>query len=448
MLLLSEKSRTACSLREQGGVVCALSGGPDSVALLLELKRLHDEGGIGPLYAAHFEHGIRGEASREDMAFCRTLCLKLQVPLFVESEDVPAFARSAGLSLETAARQRRYGFLRRIRSALGADAIALGHHQDDQAETVLLHLIRGSGLKGLTGMAPRSADLVRPLLFVSREEILAYLAERGQPYRQDSTNALLDHSRNRLRHQGMGALVEINPRAAEHIARCADRLRAEDEYLDSLARQALLDARGSRKALSALPPVLRDRAAVLLIRGVTEDYTEADVARLSTLFALPSGRQVPLRGGLVARADGDRLILGPPPKNACFQAGIAPGQTVETPFGRYRAAWAQKAGFPCPDTEAYLDGDRLQGALTLRQPRPGDRFTPLGMEGSKLLSDYFIDRKMSRDARQRPVLLDEAGPVFIPGGTVAERVKISDQTQRILHIIYEKGDESHGELGC
>ena len=447
MTLLTEKTLTACRLREREAVVCAFSGGPDSTALLLELQRLRGEGRIGPLCAAHFEHGIRGAEAQEDLAFCRGLCLKLGVPLFSESADVPAYAKAQGLSVETAARQLRYAFLRRLKGALHADVVALGHHRDDQAETVLLHLLRGSGMTGLTGMAPRSGDLARPLLSVGRDEVLSYLAERDQPYRVDSTNLSLDHSRSRLRQKGMAALKAVNARAAEHIARCADRLRAEDEFLDGLAREAMAKAGGSRKALAALPPVLRDRAALILIREATDDFTEADVVRLTDLFSLPSGRTATLRGGLIARADGDRLTIGPAAADAPFEADLPVGEALVTPWGTYRAEWVEKAPIPCPLHEAYLDADRLQGPLTLRQARPGDRFTPLGMDGSKLLSDWYTDRKMSRDDRLRPLVFDREGPVFLPGGAIAARVRIQEGTTRILHIILEKGDNDHEELG-
>jgi len=447
MHLLTERTLAACRLREQAGVICAFSGGPDSTALLLELRRLRDAGRIGPLFAAHFEHGIRGQEAREDLAFCRAQCLELGVPLFSESADVPAFAAQAGLSLETAARQLRYAFLRRLRAALGADCIALGHHRDDQAETVLLHLLRGSGVRGLAGMAYRSEDLVRPLLGTGRDKILAYLAEREQPYRLDSTNLLPDAGRNRLRQEVMGSLTAINPRASDHIAALADRLRAEDAFLDDLARAAMKEAHGSRKALAALPPVLRDRAAMLLLRQVTEDYTAADVARMVRLFFLPSGRRATLRGRLIARADGDRLLFGEEAEEVPFSAVLPLGEPLATPWGVYRAERAAEARIPCPDHEAFLDGDRVTGILQLRQARRGERFTPLGMEGSKLLSDYFIDRKMNRGARRTPLVADEAGVVFIPGGTVADRVKIDKKTRNILHIIFEKGEASHEELG-
>ncbi len=447
MLLVTERTLDACHLTGREGVVCAFSGGPDSTALLLELSRLRDEGGIGPLYAAHYEHGIRGQESRDDLDFCRRMCLDLDVPLFSESGDVPAYAAENGLSLESAARQLRYGFLRRLRAALGAEVIALGHHRDDQAETVLLHLVRGSGMTGLTGMDYRSGDLIRPLLGVSRADILQYLNERKQPYRLDSTNLSLEQSRNRLRQEAMGALAAINPRAAEHIAACADRLRAEDEFLDGLAQRVMGEAQGSRKALSKLPPVLQRRAALRLLRRVTEDFTEADVERVTDLFSQPSGRTATLRGSLLARADGDRLTIGPAEGEEAFSAELPMGTPVATPWGVYRAEWVQTARIPCPSHEAYLDGDRLMGRLTLRQAQAGDRFTPLGMAGRKLLSDYYIDRKMGHDARRTPLVTDEMGPVFIPGGTAADRVKIDQDTRRIIHIIFVKGEESHEKVG-
>ena len=379
----------------------------DSTALLLELVRLRDQGRIGPLYAAHFEHGIRGRESRDDLDFSRDLCLRLGVPLFSESADVPGYAAGEGLSLETAARQLRYGFLRRLKAALGADCIALGHHRDDQAETVLLHLVRGSGMTGLS-------DLVRPLLGVGRADILAYLAERDQPWRLDRTNLSPDQTRSRLRQQVMGPLSAINPRVVEHIAACADRLRSEDEFLDGLAQKALEEARGSRKALTALPPVLQKRAALLLLREVTDDFTEADVSRLTDLFSLPSGRTAPLRGHLLARADGDRLTIGPVEAEEDFFAELTVGQPAVTPWGVYEAQWVQEAPIPCPAREAYVDG---------------------------------VDRKMGHDARRTPIVLDGEGPVFIPGGTVADRVKIGQNTERVIHIIFTKGEESHEELG-
>ncbi len=447
MLLLSERTLRACRLNGREAVVCAFSGGPDPTALLLEWKRLRDEGTVGPLYAAHFEHGIRGEEARADRDFCRKLCLDLGVPLFSEGADVPAYAKAEGLSLETAARQLRYAFLRRLKTALGAEVIALGHHRDDQAETVLLHLVRGSGRKGPTGMAFRSGDLVRPLLDVGKDDILVFLAERDQPYRLDSTNALTDAARNRLRQGGMEALKAVNPRAAEHIAACADRLRAEDEFLDDLARQALTEAHGSRSALAKLPSVLRNRAALLLLRSITDDFTEADVDRLVEVFSQPSGRTASLRGNLIARAEGDRLSIGPATAAEAFAAELTPGRLVTTPWGVYEARWAPKAAIPCPADEAYLDGDRIVGGLTLRQARVGERFVPLGMAGSKLLSDYYTDRKLYGKARQTPLVCDGEGPLFVPGGTVADRAKITEGTKHILHIIFTKGEERHEEMG-
>lgn len=178
-----------CGLHKNSAVLAAFSGGADSTALVLELARLSRQGELGAVYAAHYHHGIRGGEAERDLAFCRALCQRLGIPFLFERGDVPAAAREKGISVESAARELRYGFLRRAAARTGAEAVALGHHREDQAETVLMHLIRGSGLRGLGGMAPQSGLYVRPLLEAGKEDILAYLAERGESFCTDSTNA-------------------------------------------------------------------------------------------------------------------------------------------------------------------------------------------------------------------------------------------------------------------
>ena len=191
-----------------GRVLVALSGGADSVALL----RLFMEAGV-EVSAAHFEHGIRGEASVADMEFCRELCARLRVPFLCERADVPA-ARLPGEGLEAAARRLRYAFLRRAKEAAGASCIATAHHAGDQAETVLMHLLRGAGPTGAAGMREREGDLWRPLLRVKKQDLVSYLRERGQSWREDATNAIADTPRNALRLDILPRLEAIYPGAA------------------------------------------------------------------------------------------------------------------------------------------------------------------------------------------------------------------------------------------
>lgn len=214
-------------------VIAGVSGGADSVALLCCLHALAPALGYG-LYAAHLHHGIRGAAADEDLAFVAELCQRLEVPLYQERLDVPAMAK--GGSLETAARDARYGFFQRALTAFSGDYVALAHHQQDQGETLLMHLFRGSGLKGLCGMAPRRGPYIRPLLGLRRQELEAYLRSLGQPWRTDATNLLPDGgTRNRIRLVLLPYVAQyINPEVDQALARTAASLAQDEAYLLSL----------------------------------------------------------------------------------------------------------------------------------------------------------------------------------------------------------------------
>ena len=211
-------------------VLAALSGGADSVALLILLCRARDAGMLG-VSAAHFEHGIRGEESERDLAFCQKLCERMGVPLSIGRADVPEIARRTGRGTETCAREMRYDFLNEIARVMGADLIALAHHADDQAETVLMHLLRGTGPEGVSCMRRISGNLYRPLIGVRKAEIIRFLEESGQPWREDRTNRLTDNPRNALRIQAIPELERAYPGAVRAIARYAEAAQIEDGYM-------------------------------------------------------------------------------------------------------------------------------------------------------------------------------------------------------------------------
>ncbi|MBR0025562.1 MAG: tRNA lysidine(34) synthetase TilS, partial [Clostridia bacterium] len=261
-------------------VLIGLSGGADSVALLRVLLDLSEELSL-KITAAHFHHGIRGEEADGDEAFAKELCGKWNVPCYAERADIPALAKEQKMPLEQAAREARYAFLRRIKAECGASVIAVAHHLQDQAESVLMHLIRGSGLTGLCGMRPKSGDIIRPLLCVEKSELLAYLKERGIPFRTDSTNLEANTTRNRLRLDVMPYLKEhLNPKADAAIASTAEILQQEEDLLMSLAKDALARARRGdgylRKALLDEPLPLRMRALRLML---TEHGIRFDIER-------------------------------------------------------------------------------------------------------------------------------------------------------------------------
>lgn len=436
--LIGEEALQACSLGARSRVLVAFSGGADSTALLLELVRLQQANRIGQVAAAHYHHGIRGQEAEEDLSFCRELCDGLQVTFFFEHGDVPAYAEARGLSLESAARVCRYDFLRCKAGEWGAETIATGHHREDQAETVLLHLIRGSGMSGLCGMTYRNQDVVRPLLEVSREEILAYLHALHQPYRTDSTNLEDDADRNRIRHRVLEEMKRINPQAAGHIARTASLLQQEDAYLESLAEEAEKRCQGSRSALLQEPLVLQKRVLRRFLRQHTENYTGEDIARLQGLLESQSGREATLAGGLLFRAEGDRLIRVEEQKPYCLPLTF--DQPAITPYGVIAIEKVEKAHIPCGRNEAYVDGDKVQGALQVRPFKPGEGFTPFGMAGHKLFSDYFTDKKVPLSLRQSPIVFDEQGAVYAAGYTIDHRVRLGESTRGIYHIQYIRED--------
>jgi tRNA(Ile)-lysidine synthase len=306
-----------------GGVlVVGLSGGADSVALLDALTTLAGPREIQVL-AAHLDHGLRTD-SAEDAAFCHALCKRLGVPLRSERADVRSRARRERGGLEQAARRERYAFLNRVRRETGAAAIAVAHTRDDQAETLLLRLLRGAGATGLGGMRPRAGRILRPLLEVSREEVLAHLADRGLSWREDSTNADLTHLRNRVRHELLPYLeARFNPALRRVLARTAGLLADEDAHLKEEA-EALL-ARGARTAgdtvildraaLGQAPPAVARVAIRQALRrtGGLGRVGAIHVERILTLARSrsPSGRRLPLPGGREVRYRLDELHLGP-----------------------------------------------------------------------------------------------------------------------------------------
>ena len=435
MFVWTDSTWKKCGVSETDGVLVALSGGADSAALLLGLYELQKNGRIARLCAAHLHHGIRGEQADADEAFSRGLCASLDVPFFSKKVDIPAIAASEGVSVELAARNIRYAFLREMKDAQGLSVIALGHHRDDQAETLLLHLLRGSGTDGLSGMRVRSGDLIRPLLETGRDEILAFLQACGQPYCTDATNFLTDATRNRIRLNVIPVLETINPAAKRALARTAALVAEDADWLNALADRALSECGTDREKLSALDRPVRLRVLKRLLPYT--DYTHDDLLRLDALLKGQTGNTVTLKYGVVAWLDAKNLRMDRPEQTA-FRIPLPEEGTVRLPHGTLTVARADRAAILCGGCDAYLDADRLCGAVTARSPRDGDRFTPLGMHGSKLLSDFFTDRKVPRYERYVPILCDEAGVVCVAGFTVDERVRVTAQTVHILHYHYEE----------
>ena len=435
MLLWTDSTWTACGVSERDGVLVALSGGADSVALLLELHKLQKNGRILRVEAAHLNHAIRGTAADADEAFVAALCGRLGIPLHAERVDVPQIAKDSGVSLELAARNARYAFLERVRSKQGLDYIATGHHRDDQAETVLLHLLRGSGTDGLSGMRLRSGRLIRPLLNTDKAEILAYLNECGQSYCTDATNFEPDASRNRIRLAVMPILETVNPAVKKALSHAAMHIAEDSDFLNALAAEAEKTCGTNRKALLSLPYPIRIRVLRNLLPYT--DFTASDLDRLDTLLSGQTGDVATLKNGVTAWLDATDLRIGREEIEP-YSTPVPGTGSEKLPKGTLFVERVDKAEIPCGRFDAYVDADRLCGDVIARNPKQGDRFTPLGMKGSKLLSDYLTDRKVPRFQRDIPILCDEIGIVWVAGHTVDERMRVTADSKHILHYHYEE----------
>lgn len=372
-------------------VICAVSGGADSVAMLFALYLLREKLGI-TLEAAHFNHNLRGEESLRDETFVRELCARYEIPLHVASGEI----RSGKKGLEAAARDARYAFLESL-----PGKIATAHTADDNAETILMHLVRGTGLKGLGGIAPQRGKLIRPMLGITRREVEDFLAEWHLPHVEDSTNETDAFLRNRLRHHVMPLLAAENPRIAENLSQMALRLR-EDEAC--LSRQSHYETLPEVETLRTLPSAVRSRMLERFLKenGVREPE-DVHIAQAEALvFSDSPSASAAFPGGVTLSRQYGHLTANPtgeaftPVTLTCPGSAEAAGIRITCePAGEL--AQSENLLTVCPS-----------GKISIRPRQTGDKIRLSG--GSKSLKKLFIDRKIPAADRERiPVVCDETG---------------------------------------
>jgi tRNA(Ile)-lysidine synthase len=416
-------------------VLVALSGGADSVALLL---MLHDAG--YRLGAAHCNFHLRGEESLRDEAFCRTLCRRLQVPLLVKHFDTTAEAAAHGESIEMAARRLRYAWFEACCEEEGYDVIAVAHHRNDNVETFLLNLTRGTGIHGLTGMRPQRGRIVRPLLDTDRAEILRYLEERGQDFVVDSTNSDTRYKRNYIRHQLMPALRRINPSIDKTLTTVMHRLAAVEEVYHLGVERALHElllpvAHGYRLALSAV-----SHRAVVDALGERFGWTEDMVAHLWQWQRLSERAVFESDDYLAVVRRGWLEVTQRPPR---FAPVVLPSEgRVALPDGRVvtlrRCARAALSAIPRERHRVALDADALHGPLVYRAPLSGERLAPYGMRGTKAITDYLSDRGYTAPQRLwARVIADTDGVLWLAGERPDRRGILTDATQQVVVVEWE-----------
>ena len=468
-------------------LVVAVSGGPDSSALLYCLHRLRERHGLR-LHLAHLDHNFRGEEAAEDAGFVRSLALELGLPATVEKRDPLGHPDRAGVwsnsSFEQAARETRYAFLAEVARDVGAAAVAVGHTADDLAETVLLHILRGAGIHGLRGMTEMSAwpwpeqepnlRLFRPLLAVTKTDTVEYCNGLGRGYREDTANYSLRFTRNRLRHQLLPLLAaEYNPRVADSLVRLARTAAVELDYLDEETGRVWLQVadevdgsvRFDRTALVALHPLLQSlvlRRGYSLLMGDTRRLRERHLTSMRELVARKSGgATLDLPGGLRFLRAHDYLFLSQDTRLTCPFPPLEQEYPLYLPSSKeaervtYSGPWRvtirnvksspapsqMRAPGPIPGVDqkpsiganhsdstwsAHLDRASLAGGLLVRQRLPGDRFQPLGMVNHKKLQDFFTDARVPRPWRDRvPLMVTQQGIAWVVGYRIANWAKVA-----------------------
>jgi tRNA(Ile)-lysidine synthase len=432
-------------------VLVALSGGADSVCLLLALHKLAAALNL-KLSAAYIDHGFRPDEIPAEIEFCEKLCEKLAVPFFVRKIDPAAFAKQEGLGKQEASRELRYKALIEIAAENGCNRIALAHNADDLAETILMHLVRGSGPLGLAGIPPVRKPFIRPLLDIPRKDIEEFVRNEGTGFVTDSSNMTDDYLRNRIRHSVIPILKNINKDFIGTVSRNADILRQEERYLEIQVTKDLMKLisrkTDSRIELFLLPMEALDVAILrrVLRRAVSETRglrrlgltNIEDLIKLvksgrsgDRLYLPDSIRAIKSYSTLILTAEktptlGEYTVNGPcsitiREASRVISASLVERSEVETFGDGLRIA--------------CLDADRLEFPLTIRSRKSGDFFYPLGLGKRKKLQDFFVDEKIPRDERGIvPLLVSNNEICLIIGRRVDDRYKVNDNTKRVLRL--------------
>ena len=439
-------------------LLVAVSGGPDSVALLHLLFELREELDLH-LEVAHLQHGIRGEEAKADARFVAELAAKLGLRFHLKEISLPQLISAAGKgNLEALARDERQRFFADVVREQGLRKVATAHTLDDQAETVLMRFLRGSGMKGLGGMAPlhpitapASLTVIRPLLGVSKSEILDYLGERRASFCIDRTNQDPALLRNWIRLELLPKIRErVDAKLPERLSHQAELLRDEENAISQVARRKLEEIRGAdglrREALLGEPKSMQRRILRLWIEAVRGNLRGLDFAHMKDMLHLiehgaPHGR-LALPGGWQLRREYDRVKLAPRSarlKLPCYSYNFVIGSTLTIP----QAGWEIRselvkpplAHFPADPMEAFFDAACLTEDLIVRNFRKGDFFQPLGMAGHKKIKNLFIENKLALSARALwPLLATVNEVLWIPGYGRSERAKITYETASILRV--------------
>jgi tRNA(Ile)-lysidine synthase len=443
-------------------LLVALSGGPDSVCLLHVLNKLKEEFEVD-LAALYVDHGLRPEEVAREKKFCENLCSKFSVSFLTKSIDVKSYAKENKLGMQEAARELRYRVFEETARELDAQKIALGHTADDQAETLIMRLLRGTGPAGLSGIPPVRGKFIRPLIEVQRKEIEQYLGEEKIDFIIDSSNLKKDYLRNEIRLSLMPWIKEINPNIADTLSRTASIFREEERYFDILVAKTLMKLM-SRKTNSRIELFLSPLAAmekIVLRRTLRRAIDETAGLRGINFIHIEDIIELVKRG-----KPGDRLYLphgiraikaystltlaSEPPLRLNSYTLNVPGEIILKEAGvLIHASLGETQDFEEPSqsvredadfkTSATFDAERLIFPLIIRSREKGDFFYPLGFGKKKKLQDFFVDEKVPRDERDAvPLIVSGDDIVWVVGYRGDDRFKVTDETKRVLKLEVKK----------
>ena len=478
-------------------IVVGVSGGADSVCLLHILAKWQNEFDI-KLHAAHLNHQLRDAESDADAEYVANLAASVGIPVTIGKRDVADYSSERNCSIEEAARELRYNFLAKVARDVGAHRVATGHTRDDQVETILMHILRGTGISGLCGLEPSSPFpfyhselkaknlglvVIRPLLDITRQETLSYCQEHQLRPRFDSSNLSLSFLRNRLRLELLPSLRKYNPSVDQALLRLAKIAKDDSSFIeqqalqlwDEVSRQEKNAICLDRKKIGSLPVALQSRLVRLAldrILGDTRDIEANHIEAIRSLLTKPVGKRILLPHGIICQGEYDELVITSAAKYAQLLSSLCPflpsqgefrlkvpGETVlpgwkviASIVQRQAASLSLRGVFPLPRRErirvrvksrsnlaAELDLSKVGTELFIRKRQPGDRFQPLGMDMLKKLQDFMVDAKIPLTWRGRiPIVCSPEQIVWVVGWRIDDRVKVTKASKKVLRLEFTK----------
>lgn len=425
-------------IEKKGNVLVAISGGADSVALLHILRHLDYN-----CHAIHCNFHLRNEESMRDEIFVRNLCMELDIPLKVVDFDTTRYSKEKGISIEMAAREQRYAAFEEERIRTGAECIAVAHHRDDSAETVLMNLIRGTGIKGLHGIRPKNGYIIRPLLTISRKDITDYLEARNIGYVTDSTNLKSDFTRNKIRLEIIPLMQQINPAVIENIAATAENIsKAENIYRKSISHSIDNIKKGNRIYIDKLKK--EEEPATILHEilspmGFNSSQTDDIYNSIETEGCKLFGNR-----NYEVIKDRNTFIINEKRKTDDILIELPISGTTTLPGGKIEIKTdVFNSNIPKLRNIATLDADTLHMPLIVRKTKQGDRFKPFGMKGSKLVSDYLTDKKVNIIQKREQLVITDSNDsiVWLVGERPAAPFCVSKKTKKAIIIEWKPTNE-------